>query len=117
MASDISMLPAVPVVAPREQLPTVSDVKEWTEKELFSFIQSQNILREGKDRRTFTKAKIDGDMFLTDGDTTHFWHVECDLPAGPSKRLASLVKKIKGVGDEQSQGNAFLCFSDVAGLG
>jgi hypothetical protein len=80
-----------------------------------SFIQTQNIFPDGKSRKTFAKAKIDGDMFLADGDTTRFWHDECQLPAGPSSWLARLVKKIKGVGEEQSQGNAFLCFSIVAG--
>jgi hypothetical protein len=108
MATDIARLHAAPFAAPGE-LPAFSDVKEWTEKELFSFIQTQNILRKDKNRKRFKKALIDGDMFLTDGDTTRFWHVECDLPAGPSKRLARLVKKIKGDSDKQSQGNAFLC--------
>ena len=65
---------------------------------MLSFKQLRDILRNDKNWKTFEKAEIDGDMFLTDGDTPHFWHVECDLPAGPSRQLSYLVRRIKVTG-------------------
>jgi hypothetical protein len=115
MATDIPIIPAAQVAAPGV-LPTVSDVKEWTQKELLSFIQSQNILWTGENRKTFEKAEITGDIFLTHGNTLHFWHSVCGLPAGPCTRLVRLVGKVKGIGEEQSQGIIFLCCSDVGTL-
>jgi len=115
MAAVVQMVDAVPVAAHREQLLTVSDVKEWTAEELFSFIQSQNILPDEEDRAIFQKAQIDGDVFLQVGEADDYWLHRCQLPLGPSSKLVLFVKEIKGVGEEQLQGNALLCFSDVAG--
>jgi hypothetical protein len=102
-------------VAASGVLPTVSDVNEWTPKELFRFIKSQNISWTHKNRKTFKKAKIAGDIFLTHGNTIEFWLSECRLPAGLCIWLVRLVKRIKGIGEEQTQGNAFFCGTDVVG--
>ena len=116
MATDIPLLRAARV-SPPGVLPTVSDVNEWTQKELFCFIQSENIFWTSKERRRFKKAGITGEYFLTHGNTLRFWHSVCDLPAGLCIRLVTLVEKIKGIGEEgQSQGNFFLGWSDVVAL-
>jgi hypothetical protein len=114
MATNFPMSHAAPVAAPGEQLPTVSDVKEWTAKELFNFIQSQNTLPNDKNLTKFQNAEVGGEVFLKAGEVADFWLHTCQLQPGPSAKLALLVKRIKGVGKEQSQGNAS-CFSDVAG--
>jgi hypothetical protein len=114
MATDTPTVHAAPGAA-SGVLPTVSDVKEWTQQELFSFIQSQNILWTGENRSTFEKAKITGGIFLTLGNTFYFWHTVCQLPVDPCAQLVRLVEKIKGIGEEQSQGILFLCCADVAG--
>jgi hypothetical protein len=114
MATGIPALHAATVAASRKQLPTVSDVKEWTVDKLFSFIQSEKILID-KNLTTFESAEVNGEVFLEAGEVADFWFRSCQLPPGPSIKLALLVKKIKAVSKEQSQGNAFLCPSDVTG--
>jgi hypothetical protein len=105
MATDIP-------VAAHGVLPTVPVVKEWTAAELLRFIQKRGILWDDQHREIFEKAAINGSTFLATSDTPGFWHDRCGLPLGPSHELEQLVKEIKGI---KSQGNAFLCFSDVTG--
>jgi len=75
MATDIPMVPAAPVEAHGEQLPTDSEqlptaavVKEWTQAELLSFKQLRDILENDEIRKAFTKALIDGQVFVLCGD-------------------------------------------------
>jgi hypothetical protein len=115
MATDDPVVDTVRIAVHREKLPTVSDVEEWTEEELFSFIQSKNILRNDKNRTTFQNAEISGAEFLMGGAVRQYWTQECHLPLGPSTALAELAQQMKGASAELSQGNEFLCFLDVAG--
>lgn len=110
-----SHIMATDVPIHREPLPTVSDVKEWTEEKLFGFILSQNILRNDNDRMAFKNAEFTGEQFLTVGAVSGFWAAKCHLPLGPSVGLAALPQRIMGAGEEPWLGNAFLCLPDAAG--
>jgi len=73
--------------------------------ELFSFIESRNILQNVESQETFEATQIDGNSFLIEGDSTRFWRDCCELQIAPSIRLSTLVKMIKRIGDEHSSGN------------
>ena len=90
-----------------EQLPTADVVKKWTRKDLLDFTLIKDILEDPEDVTIFTHAKISGRAFLRDGDVRHYWSQECQLPLGPSGDLAELAQRIKNMGKEKSQGNAF----------
>jgi len=107
MDTVILMVDAAPVDAhgepptDSEQLPTAATVKEWTEAELLSFKQLRDILRNDENRKTFEKAQIDGEVFLQCGEDRRFWTGECNLPLGPSAKLAGLAQRIKNMGKEK----------------
>ena len=106
MAKD-SQMPDAPPVTTVGELPPPSVVEQWTRKDLLDFTLIKDILEDPEDVTIFTHAKISGRAFLRDGDVRHYWSQECQLPLGPSGDLAELVQRIKNMGKEKSQGNAF----------
>jgi len=105
MATDVEMADTSAAAAHEEQLPNVPFIKKRTAEEVLGFIQSQNILQNGESRVGFEATQIDGNSFLIEDDSEHFWQDFCQLQIAPSIRLSTLVRKVKCIGDEQASGN------------
>ena len=99
MATDTLTAVAIPG-ATNNDIPSASVVERWTVKQLFIFIESQNILGNDANREKFLDAEMIGSEFLSRGDADDFWLHNCRLPASLSAELAVLVQKIKGIGED-----------------
>jgi hypothetical protein len=75
--------------------PTVEKIRKMDYEALLTWIQQvKPTLLSGEDLESFEKEHINGDVFLNHASDRKFFKEGCNLPAGPSDRLATLASEV-----------------------
>jgi hypothetical protein len=75
--------------------PTIEMIRKMDYEALLTWIKKvKPTLLSSEGLENFRKEQIDGDVFLDHASDLKFFKEECNLPAGPSDKLAKLASEV-----------------------
>jgi hypothetical protein len=71
----------------------MQEIRGLDRKNLLEWLK-ESMLLDSEDEEKFSNAKINGKVFLNHASDWKFFKEECNLPPGPSDRLAKLAREV-----------------------